>query len=565
MRAGTGIVIAALVCSILCTSPAPADIPARINYQVMLTDDADTPLANETLPVTFRLFDDPDAGTQLWDEAHSVETNGIGVATVVLGETDPLDALDFDQALWLEVVVDGQVLTPRRQFLAVPYAIQAKNASELGGTAAGEYLTEAESGASGTINAPENPLDWTMLKSVPAGFADGVDDVGGSGDGHSLDASDGDPANVVSVDASGNVSITMPTMIGTSFPTQSTTAAIKGWGGPSLQYAGQFEQHPSSPDRAALYARADTAAAILANGGTPVGSKAWCLNPTAVTGVGWGNTNGGYFSSLGWGYGVMCESNGGTALMSVTTGPGYAGHFDGGSGVYVELDEYFPGLKVTNQRSGNDSDAAHFFSGSGAQSTTWTLLSSSYEGVAGEFVKDVDDNEYAVEIWGVTTGSEGLFVQGYVTTTSPLARAVETSRGREAVFSVASPGVDVMASGTGTLTRGTARVEFERLFTESIEGADGLRVTATPVGGWSALYVESIDEAGFTLRSDSGDPDVEFHWVAVGRSRGFAGRPEVVIPDPGEHARLVARKEAAYEERKAEIPNAPRVVIEEAH
>jgi hypothetical protein len=57
------------------------------------------------------------------------------------------------------------------------------------------------------INAPENPVDWTKLKGVPEGFADGVDDAGGTGDSHSLDASDGDPADVVYVDAEGMVGV----------------------------------------------------------------------------------------------------------------------------------------------------------------------------------------------------------------------------------------------------------------------------------------------------------------------------------------------------------------------
>jgi hypothetical protein len=33
----------------------------------------------------------------------------------------------------------------------------------------------------GTLNAPNNPVDFTRLKNVPAGFADGTDDVGGLG------------------------------------------------------------------------------------------------------------------------------------------------------------------------------------------------------------------------------------------------------------------------------------------------------------------------------------------------------------------------------------------------
>jgi hypothetical protein len=35
----------------------------------------------------------------------------------------------------------------------------------------------------GTINKKKNPVDWTKLKGVPAGFADGSDDGGGGGGG----------------------------------------------------------------------------------------------------------------------------------------------------------------------------------------------------------------------------------------------------------------------------------------------------------------------------------------------------------------------------------------------
>jgi hypothetical protein len=43
------------------------------------------------------------------------------------------------------------------------------------------YYTEDELSTSGTINDASNPVDWTKLKSVPAGFADGTDDVGAGG------------------------------------------------------------------------------------------------------------------------------------------------------------------------------------------------------------------------------------------------------------------------------------------------------------------------------------------------------------------------------------------------
>jgi hypothetical protein len=118
------------------------------------------------------------------------------------------------------------------------------------------YYTEDELSTSGTINDPSNPVDWTKLKGVPAGFADGTDDVGGAGgitqilegdgidvtdptgptttvaaefgigsaqvargnhdhdadyvneeDLDHLDAADGTPANAVYVDADGEVGI----------------------------------------------------------------------------------------------------------------------------------------------------------------------------------------------------------------------------------------------------------------------------------------------------------------------------------------------------------------------
>ncbi len=39
------------------------------------------------------------------------------------------------------------------------------------------YFTESELTSAGTINAAGNPVDWTRLKNVPAGLADGLDDV----------------------------------------------------------------------------------------------------------------------------------------------------------------------------------------------------------------------------------------------------------------------------------------------------------------------------------------------------------------------------------------------------
>jgi len=69
------------------------------------------------------------------------------------------------------------------------------------------YYSQDRLNTPGTINQGSNPVDWTNLKNVPAGFADGTDEGGGAGDGHSLDAADGNPVDVVFVNDAGNVGV----------------------------------------------------------------------------------------------------------------------------------------------------------------------------------------------------------------------------------------------------------------------------------------------------------------------------------------------------------------------
>ena len=63
-------------------------------------------------------------------------------------------------------------------------------------------------------------------------------------------------------------------------------------------------------------------------------------------------------------------------------------------------------------------DAAHFYSRSGVQSTTWTIYSECYEGNAARFEKNTDDNEYAVAIYGADASAEGLYVGVSIFTTA---------------------------------------------------------------------------------------------------------------------------------------------------
>jgi hypothetical protein len=166
-----------------------------------------------------------------------------------------------------------------------------------------------------------------------------------------------------------------------------------------------------------------------------------------------------------------------------------------------------------------------------ASSDTDVLLADAYNGRVASFEKFTDDDQYAVRIAGASSGSEGLYVDGTIVSTGGVARGVETTRGKEALFSVEAPEAEIYASGTSRLEDGTAYVALDRLFTEAASARADVRVAVTPVGTWSALYVESKTAEGFRVRSAAGDGSAEFDWVATARARGHETRPPMVFPE----------------------------------
>jgi hypothetical protein len=119
-----------------------------------------------------------------------------------------------------------------------------------------------------------------------------------------------------------------------------------------------------------------------------------------------------------------------------------------------------------------------------------------------------------------------LYVDGFLTASLGKAAVVETSEGYERLWAIESPDLEFYANGEAQLQDGVAVVEFERLFREAISPDVPVRVTVSPVGGWSGLYLESADHKGFVVRSAAGDPNVTFNWIAIGRRKGYEERPD---------------------------------------
>ncbi|HSM56867.1 MAG TPA: pectinesterase family protein [Candidatus Sulfomarinibacteraceae bacterium] len=152
---------------LLAEQSGSASAPSLISYQGFLSDSEGDPLPDGNYSMTFALYDAASGGAKIWEETQSNVALGGGYFSVMLGSGTcttgcPLGPATFsDAGRYLQTTVQmnsGPVTFPRQQMASAPYALQA---------------VEAQT-AQTASSAP-----WSGLTGVPAGFADGVDDVGG--------------------------------------------------------------------------------------------------------------------------------------------------------------------------------------------------------------------------------------------------------------------------------------------------------------------------------------------------------------------------------------------------
>jgi hypothetical protein len=112
---------------------ALAQPPYTMNYQGYLTDSGGSPL-NGAYDMVFRLYDAASGGTMEWGpESHKDVLVNDGLFQVTLGSNVALYPRYFDEALYLEVQVEGTTLTPRQPLRAVPYAFGLVPGAEVEG------------------------------------------------------------------------------------------------------------------------------------------------------------------------------------------------------------------------------------------------------------------------------------------------------------------------------------------------------------------------------------------------------------------------------------------------
>ncbi|HMT30851.1 MAG TPA: hypothetical protein PKD91_16390, partial [Bacteroidia bacterium] len=101
---------------------------------------------------------------------------------------------------------------------------------------------------------------------------------------------------------------------------------------------------------------------------------------------------------------------------------------------------------------------------------------------------------------------------------------VETGSGsRVAAYTNTSTESKVYVDGVAQLSNGSVRINFDASFTSMLASGRVPTVTISPNGAWANIYVENIDNTGFTVReANGGTSNTNLTWIAVGKRSGAA-------------------------------------------
>jgi hypothetical protein len=197
----------------------------------------------------------------------------------------------------------------------------------------------------------------------------------------------------------------------------------------------------------------------------------------------------------------------------------YEGRTDGASigGLGGAQLSRFAGLFQTNPIPGAAIHFAHQ-GGSGQQGAIAFLTKNTDDNTNQPSIRAVITRDGNVGI-GTTNPTSRLHVEGTFTATGTKAATVETaSFGQRKLYAVEAPTVRFTDEGAATLVNGSARIELESIFKETIEGELQVHVTAY---GPAHLYVSERGENYFVVKSMDGS-DVSFAWSVSAFRKGYS-------------------------------------------
>jgi len=111
-----------------------AQAPEMFRYQGRLV--SGTNLVNATLPMSFKLYDAQSGGNKLYEDSSSVLVVD-GLYSTMIGDDTVFGSLTnamTNAAVYLELTVNGETLSPRERLVSVPYALSAGGDTTPAGT-----------------------------------------------------------------------------------------------------------------------------------------------------------------------------------------------------------------------------------------------------------------------------------------------------------------------------------------------------------------------------------------------------------------------------------------------
>ncbi len=143
---------------------------------------------------------------------------------------------------------------------------------------------------------------------------------------------------------------------------------------------------------------------------------------------------------------------------------------------------------------------------------------------------DFDKDTGHMGVGGTASATETLKVYGNFTVTGAKAATVETeSYGARKLYAVEAADVRFSDEGLAQLRDGTARIDLDPVFVETIE--EPYVITVTPYGN-ASLYVAEIGTDHFTVKVRDGDGQIPFAWRLSAKRRGYSDvRLESAAPD----------------------------------
>jgi hypothetical protein len=144
------------------------------------------------------------------------------------------------------------------------------------------------------------------------------------------------------------------------------------------------------------------------------------------------------------------------------------------------------------------------------------------KGIGGGFTGDLMGAWFRGDVMG-SISQGGLFASyniGNAITDGSNIELVTTADGEKIpTYSVSSASAaKIYTDGTGQLTHGKARVNFDAAFLATLAKDAQPTITISPVGGWANLYIAAIDAKGFDVaEANNGSATIAFNFIAVGK------------------------------------------------